>query len=303
MQFERLGNMRCATGESPVWHPGEQALYWTDIPARCLWRWDVESGRTHHWSLPEMAGCIAMTADDAWLIGGESGLFAARHLPPDGDQADWVRVADLLHAAPGMRSNDGRPDRQGRFWCSTMVMDADAKSDAGKLYRYDLDGLSSPIVEGLLIPNGIAFSPNGHTMYLSDSHLDCGTVWAFDYDIDDGVPSHRRVFADLHPRSGRPDGAAVDCDGAYWTCANGEGALLRFTPEGVLDRTIALPMREPTMCAFGGADMKTLFVTSAKPQSEDAESDPLGGAVIALDVGAQGLADTPFPGIGSARHA
>jgi sugar lactone lactonase YvrE len=140
-------------------------------------------------------------------------------------------------------------------------------------------------------------------MYLSDSHPDRGAVWVFDYDIDDGVPSNRRLLTDLHSRTGRPDGAAVDCDGAYWTCANGEGALLRFTPDGTLDRTVQLPMREPTMCAFGGPDMRTLFVTSAKPQDGDVHKDPLGGAVIALQVGARGLADTPFPGIGSARHA
>ena len=303
MTFERLGTVHNATGECPVWHPGEQALYWTDIPSRCLWRWDAASGQTRSWTLPEMAGCIAATGDDAWLLAAQTGLFAAPHLAPDADAATLHRVADVTHAAPGMRFNDGRTDRQGRFWCSTMVMDADARSNAGKLYRYDLDGLSMPVLDDLMIPNGLAFSPDGHRMYLSDSHPDRGAVWVFDYDSDDGVPSNRRLFTDLHPRTGRPDGAAVDCDGAYWTCANGEGVLLRFTPDGVLDRTVDLPMREPTMCAFGGSDMRTLFVTSARPQDGDMAKDPLGGAVIALQVGARGLADTPFPGIGSARHA
>jgi sugar lactone lactonase YvrE len=167
MHFERLGDMHCATGECPVWHPGEQAVYWTDIPSRCLWRWDAASGQTRTWTLPEMVGCMAPTGDDAWLLAAQTGLFAAPHLAPDAHTATLNRIADVAHAAPGMRFNDGRTDRQGRFWCSTMVMDADARSNAGKLYRYDLDGLSTPVLDDLMIPNGLAFSPNGRTMYLS----------------------------------------------------------------------------------------------------------------------------------------
>lgn len=171
-----------------------------------------------------------------------------------------------------------------------MFMDMGAARAVGGLYRYGAqDGLHGPVVSGMLTQNGLAWSPDGRTMYLSDSHPQVRTVWAFDYDVEQGVPHDKRVFLDLSQQKGRPDGAAVDLDGCYWSCANDAGLLQRFTPQGKLDREIALPMAKPSMCAFGGPDLDTLMVTSIDPGTGgDA------GSVLLLRPGVTGVAETPF---------
>ena len=131
-------------------------------------------------------------------------------------------------------------------------------------------------------------------MYLSDSHPQRRLIWAFDYDTETGTPSRRRVFADLHDYVGRPDGAAVDADGCYWICANDAGAVLRFTPQGVLDRRSDLPAIKPAMCAFGGTDLDTLFITSIRPATGATEHD---GHVFAVRPGVRGLAEAEYAGV------
>ncbi len=169
--IERVGEMRCLVGESPVWRPSERALYWTDIPARTLWRWDMESCRADHWALPEMAGCLAMTASRGWLMAMESGLFRIGGPRPGDPLPIAERIVETTHAQPGMRFNDGRCDRQGRFWAGTMVMDMARALPSGRLYRFDaLEGHAEAVIDDLIVPNGMAFAPDGKTMYLSDSH-------------------------------------------------------------------------------------------------------------------------------------
>ena len=176
-----------------------------------------------------------------------------------------------------------------------MFMDMSAKRAIGQLYRYSVkDGLSEPVVSNLLTQNGLAFSPDGRTMYLSDSNPDSQQVWAFDYDTVTGTPSNQRLFVDMRSHPGRPDGAAVDADGCYWTCGNDEGCILRFTPSGTLDRTIELPMAKPSMCSFGGPGLDTLLVTSISAGQDPL--DPWAGATILLRPGVQGVAETPFGG-------
>jgi sugar lactone lactonase YvrE len=297
---------RCSTvGESPVWRAAQDALYWVDIPAQTLVRYELSRTRRTEWPLPERVGSFAFDRHGTVLAALETGLFAVTlHEPhedasPTGEEharqgtASAHRIVPVAHEAPRMRFNDGRCDRQGRFWAGTMVQDAAAPHPAGKLYRYDArSGLSAPVVDGLCTQNGLAWSPDGRTMYLSDSHSSSRLIWAFDYDIDDGVPTRRRVFADLHDHAGRPDGAAIDADGCYWTCANDAGLLLRFAPDGRLDRTLALPAAKPSMCAFGGAGLDTLFVTTIRP-APAGEHD---GYVFALQPGVRGLPEPEFAG-------
>jgi sugar lactone lactonase YvrE len=288
VNFERIGTQRCAVGESPLWHVQEQAWYWVDIVARTVWRCDA-SGTLAHWATSEMVACLAQRADGGLIAGMESGLFRLRL----GAVVEQERLASPADLVEGMRFNDGRCDRQGRFWSGTMVMDMALARADGKLYRYTADGvLAGPFVSGLLTQNGLAFSPDGRTMYLSDSHPQSQQVWAFDYDTDSGVPSGRRPFVDMLLHPGRPDGAAVDVDGCYWICGNDAGCLLRFTPDGKLDRTIGLPMAKPSMCSFGGPNLDTLMVTSiGAGQPLD---DPWAGATLLLRPGTQGIAETPF---------
>ena len=291
---ELLLDCRNATGESPVWHVAEQALYWVDIPARKLCRWQAASAQVTTWLAPEMLACIAQGAGTGtWVAGMETGVFELQ------TQADGQLRSQLLekvdHASAGMRFNDGRCDRQGRFWAGTMVMNTGLASTSGALYRYDSarNGLQK-MLAGFITPNGLGFSPDGRTMYLSDSHPSSQLIWAFDYDIATGTPSKRRIFVDMKALPGRPDGAAVDEDGCYWICANDAGLIHRFTPDGKLDRSLAVPVKKPAMCAFGGAGLDTLFVTSIRPDGVDLSDQPLAGGLFALRPGVRGLPEPSF---------
>jgi sugar lactone lactonase YvrE len=283
-----------AVGESPVWQAQESALYWVDIPAGRILRLDPASGRLDAWNAAEPVGCIAFASDGTLVAGMQTGVFSLRLA--EGGAVLATRLGTPGFALPGMRFNDGRCDRQGRFWAGTMHTDIPAAHAVGCLFRYALPaGLTGPAVSGLVIQNGLAFSPAGDRMYLSDSHPQVRQIWCFDYDTESGTPSNRRLFVDMNAHPGRPDGAAVDEDGCYWTCAADGACLLRFTPEGRLDRKIEMPVKKPTMCAFGGAGLDTLYVTSIRPADPAALADqPLAGAVFALNPGVKGLPETPF---------
>jgi sugar lactone lactonase YvrE len=292
VQAELVVDARHGTGESPVWHVGEQALYWVDIPARALWRMDSASGQLSNWLAPEMLACIAWGGRPGrWVAGMESGIF---ELQTQGTELQSRRLAAVSHSAPNMRFNDGRCDRQGRLWAGTMVMNMGLASAAGALYRYDAAGLQR-VMDDLITPNGLGFSPDGRVMYLSDSHPSVQSIWAFDYDTDSGTPSNRRLFVDMNAYPGRPDGAAVDAEGCYWICGNDAGLIHRFTPSGKLDCSLAVPVKKPAMCAFGGAGLDTLFVTSIRPGGDvDLSDQPLAGSVFALRPGVRGLPEPAF---------
>jgi sugar lactone lactonase YvrE len=277
-----------------------------DIPAQKIVRLVVQTGERSEWLLPEKVACIAFDRRGTVLAGCETALFAVTLSGSStGATAQAVRASEPVEvtgrklAVPvfpfgDMRFNDGRCDRQGRFWAGTMVQDMSLANPAGALYRYDTQGvLSAPVVDGLITQNGLGWSPDGKTMYLSDSHPLRRQIWAFDYEVETGEPSNRRVFADLNHYVGRPDGAAVDADGCYWICANDAGALLRFTPQGKLDRQIAVPAIKPAMCAFGGRDLDTLFVTSIRPGAGASEHD---GHLFAVRPGVTGLLEPEFAG-------
>ncbi|MES2316458.1 MAG: SMP-30/gluconolactonase/LRE family protein [Pseudomonadota bacterium] len=290
--IERVADISCTVGESPIWDAREGAWLWVDIPMRRIWRLDAATGATRSWDTQEMVACLALDDSGALVAGMESGIFS---LTLGAAQQVQARRLAAPAGQAGMRFNDGRCDRQGRFWSGTMVLDMAAARADGKLYRYTgADGISAPVVEGLIVQNGLAFSPDGRTMYLSDSHASRQLIWAFDVDPDSGTPSRRRVFVDMNGQRGRPDGAAMDVDGCYWICGNDGACLLRFTPAGTLDRTIELPLAKPSMCAFGGADMATLMVTSISAGAPP--GDQLAGATLLLRPGAVGMPETRFAG-------
>jgi len=296
----RLGSMvpdvapvtrhRSSTGESPVWCALEHALYWVDIPARQVLRLDTVSSCVTSWTMPEQVACLALAGTGEFIAGMESGIFhVTLGVQPE---AQATRLAAPRFVMPGMRFNDGRCYRQGRFWAGTLgpthVADA-----IGCLYRFDAErGLSAPIVDGLLRQNGLAWSPDGRTMYLSDSHPDRRCIWAFDFDIGSGTPTRRRLFVDMRQHIGRPDGAAIDIDGCYWCAAVDGGCLLRFTPAGQLDRKVTLPVAKPSMCAFGGPNLDVLYVTTIRPR--EAALDAIDGCVLAFDPRIAGCPEPRF---------
>ncbi|MHB2242966.1 SMP-30/gluconolactonase/LRE family protein [Pseudomonas monsensis] len=293
MQAELIVDARNAVGESPVWVPQDNALYWVDIPNGGLQRWSADTGHVHAWKTPEMLACIARHSRGGWVAGMESGFF---HLHPHSDGSlDSERLASVAHSRNDMRLNDGRCDRQGRFWAGSMVLDMGLNLPEGRLYRYGTgqSGVIEAQLDGFIVPNGLGFSPDGKTMYVSDSHPAVQLIWAFDYDTDSGTPSNRRVFIDMNHFPGRPDGAAVDAEGFYWICANDAGLIHRFAPDGRLDFSLAVPVKKPTMCAFGGSRMDTLFVTSIRP-GDDHDPQSLAGGVFALNPNIKGLPEPIF---------
>jgi sugar lactone lactonase YvrE len=291
---ERVADIRCSVGESPLWCSEESAWYWVDITARTIWRLDAASGKLSSWQTTEMVASIALKESGGLIAGMESGIFSLElgNCP----MATEVKLGCPAEGlGPGMRFNDGRCDRQGRFWSGTMFSDIPANRPLGQLHRYTAQhGVSAPVVSGLLVQNGLAWSPDGRTMYLSDSHAARQLIWAFEYDTDEGMPARQRLFVDMNAFDGRPDGAAVDSDGCYWICGNDGGCILRFTPEGKLDRRIAVPMTKPAMCSFGGDRLDTLLVTSIAVGAP--EGDDWAGALIQLRPGVTGLAETRFRG-------
>ena len=294
--MEQLGSALCSVGESPLWAPHEQALYWVDIEGRALHRWQAASARAQTWALAERPGCIALHALGGLVCALESSLV---HLQVHDDgHVDLVTLASVEHPQPGMRFNDGRCDRSGRFWVGSMVMNMALAAPAGQIARLAGRALMRPLSDPLTVPNGLAFSPDGATMYWSDTFAH--RIFAFDFDGDQGSLSNQRVFAQFAPKvtgqdlsayGGRPDGAAVDVEGAYWVAMFEGQRLLRLGADGRLLQEVKLPVRCPTMPCFGGPDLKTLFITTARanrPAAELAEQ-LLAGRVLCLRVDVPGL--------------
>ena len=290
--YTLVSEAQCETGESPVWVAEESALYWLDIPVGKIYRWHASSDALSQWQMPEMVGSMAMCTHGGWIVAMETGIYQVQ-LNPHG-ACTHTKLADVEHPIQPMRFNDGRCDRQGRFLSGTMFNDTKAGKNVGSLYRFGNSHQLNRLMDDLIVPNGLAFSPDGRTMYLADTYTSRQTVWAFDYDVDTGTPHKQRVFVDMHQHLGRPDGAVIDADGCYWVCATDAGLVSRFTPEGKLDQSLAVPTAKPAMCAFGGDNLDTLFVTSLRRSGISAEEDPYAGRVFALQPGVKGLAEPMF---------
>ena len=287
-----ISESRDQVGESPVWSVAEQALYWVDIEGCLIRRLDWAQRTQLSWRLPERVGCIALSAQGGVVAAMETGVFAVQLMAEGAVRLSCL--ATVQHPLVNMRFNDGRCDAMGRFWVSTMCMDMSLAAPVGALYCLDESGLGQPRVDGLITPNGIAFSADGATAYLSDSHPSVQKIWAFDFAAPAGELTNRRLFADMTNLPGRPDGAAVDVNGCYWICGNDAGVVHCFSPQGELLRSLAVPVPKPSMCAFGGPQLDQLLVTSILPASESSAQPGLNGAVFALDAGVTGLAEPQF---------
>ncbi len=284
-----ISTTRDRVGESPVWDVQAQALYWVDIEGRHIHRYDWASQTQRTWDTPERVGCIALSARGGLIAAMETGVFAVELLAPPAIRV--LPLAAISHRRANMRFNDGRCDASGRFWLSTMCMDMAAAAPVGAWFCLDERGLSAAHCEGLITPNGLAFSPDGKTMYFSDSHPTVQKIWSFDFDMEHGKFSAGREFVDMTPLPGRPDGAAVDAECHYWICGNDAGQVHRFSPSGLLVSSLHVPVAKPSMCAFGGPDLNILFVTSIQPAGAAAG---LSGAVFAIDTGIRGLPEPRF---------
>lgn len=274
-------------GESPLWVAEEKALYFTDIPGKAMHRFEPGTGAHTSWTMPEELCAFALAEGGGFIAAMRSG-FA--RLDPEAGTVDYLARPEA--DKPDNRLNDGRCDRQGRFWAGSMHLPRTQK--AGTLYRFDPAGGARAMAGDVIVSNGLAFSPDSRTMYWSDSRS--SIVYAFDFDASTGDIGSRRVFFTTTERQGRPDGATIDAEGFYWSACYLGSRILRIAPDGMLDREIAMPVRDITMIAFGGADLDTLYVTTSREALSPAEraEAPLAGGVFAVDPGVRGLPEPKF---------
>jgi sugar lactone lactonase YvrE len=284
--------------ESPFWHPQENRLYWVDIPGRRLVRLGFQGlmqpqGEVEYWPMSEEPGCIAPVQGGGLVIALRDGIYLSKN---------WGGPLQQLVAAPydtaKLRFNDGKCDAQGRFWAGSLYEPKDQA--LGVLYMLDGQGLH-PMMDGVVTANGLAWSPDGRTAYWADTAAH--QVRAFDFDAATGQLSGGRVFqqmaskpagwvwGDAEAYGGRPDGAAVDSEGCYWSAQYEGQRLLRLSPSGQVLAEVRTPVPCPTMPCFGGADLKTLFITTSRQgrSSQELAQHPYAGCVFAMRVEVAGL--------------
>ncbi len=286
---------RAELGEGALWDQRQRALYWVNILAGEIHRYDPLSGVDQVLKVPGAIGSLALR-ETGGIVAAIDRSFAL--VDPATGRID--PIAEVEPDRPDNRMNDGKPDRQGRFWAGSMHNPHNRR--AGALYRLDADRTVTRMVEGVTVSNALAWSPDGRTMYYGDSMA--RTVWAWRFDPDSGTIADRRVFLDPQAIGGNPDGATVDAEGFYWLTVPGTWRLNRYDPEGRLDRSIRLPVSNPTCCAFGGESLDTLYVTSATfmAKPEHLADQPLAGALLALEPGVRGLPEARVRGL-TARDA
>lgn len=278
MKVDILLRANAQVGESPVWCDRHQVLWWVDIGAGSLNRYNPASGQNQDWQMGRAVACIALTGGDDLVLGLEDGFY--RFSP---DTCALSLLAEPEADRPGNRPNDSAMGRDGRLYFGTMKTQPDGQP-GGALYRLDPDGGVTRLLDGLHVSNGLAVSPDGGTLYLSDSWKDVRRIWAFDLDAN-GNLSNRREYFDTTTRPGRPDGGCVDAEGYYWSAAIDGGQLLRISPAGEVDRVVEMPVKKPTKPCFGGPDLDVLYVTSLGAT----DNSPNAGALMALRPGVTGL--------------
>jgi sugar lactone lactonase YvrE len=296
-QVELIILAQALNGARPGWHPFQKRLFWADIRGPSLHAFDPSTGRDEAWEMPAWIGGFAATERGA-VVALRTGLY-------DFD-AETGALAFLAPAPFDPRRflfNDGRCDRKGRFFAGPMYLplapgDQSLDPKTSPLWLYDPRGFWSAATPPVSTSNGLAWSPDGKTMYHADTGS--GTIWAHDYDSATGKAENRRVFAQVEVAQGGPNGACVDADGFYWCALFANSCLLRIDPKGKIERRVPMPVKYPTMPAFGGDDLKTLFITSANwPLSpEERLKQPDEGGLFALEAPAPGLPPSTFKSAG-----
>lgn len=277
-----LGEGRDQVGEGPVWDAAQNALWWVDTWGRTVNRHGLDQTTTTRFPANEMVGGVALAQNGDVLALMETGLF--RLEPSTG-------VFHFLSAPPDLpathRFNDVTVDPVGRLIAGTMRKSQLGPEPTGVLYAFD--GSWRRIWDGFWTVNGLAFSSDGETLYVSDSHPSVRTIWSAPYDIQAGIAAPRSVFVDMSAYAGRPDGAAVDVEGGYWIAGVGGGCLYRFDPDGSLSHQHALPVERPTKPAFGGPGLSDLFITSMSVNLDRPDEWELAGACLRSSLGVAGV--------------
>ncbi len=281
------------TGECPLWHPQEQALYWVDIPAFTVHRLDPSSGAHRSWKLSSEPATLGISDQGGLIVAMRSG-FA--HLDTGSDEVRLTEIAAAPYDTAVARFNDGHVDPAGRFWVGTIYEPRD--KPAAEMFVLERGEIRKAWSGGMTNSNGLGFSPDGKAMYHADTAAH--RVTRADFDAATGAVSDQRL---LHQFStdkannygGRPDGAAVDSEGNYWVAMFEGARLVKLSPDGALLDEIKLPVRCPTMMAFGGEDLRTLYVTSAGARpAPELEQYPLSGKLLRIRMDVAGRIENTY---------
>ncbi|MEM7487576.1 MAG: SMP-30/gluconolactonase/LRE family protein [Pseudomonadota bacterium] len=277
MEISVLADVKPLLGEGPLWDVEAERLWFIDSLGQRVFRCTADGAEMRAWTVPSAIGSMCLRASGGAIVALTDGFHAL-----DLETGETDHLVDPEPDSPGNRLNDGKVDPAGRFLCGSMDMgEAEA---TGRLWRLDPDLSLHELERDIICSNGPCWSPDGRTLYFSDSFT--GAISAFDYDPATGAASNRRRFADLPTdRAGAPDGATVDAEGGVWSACVFDGRIFRFTPDGATDRVIEMPVRKVTSVAFGGPDLATLYVTSmAEPPLPKYPGDgPLRGATFRID--------------------
>ncbi|HET6310356.1 MAG TPA: SMP-30/gluconolactonase/LRE family protein [Candidatus Nitrosotalea sp.] len=274
-------------GEGPIWDVRSGRIAWVDILGRRIHLTDSVTGATESIETPLQVGAIAPRPKGGFVAALQDGFWVIGDGPAR-------RIATVPEARPGLRFNDGKCDPAGRFWAGTMAYDQAA--GAAALYRLDAEGRPTRVIDGVTISNGIDWSIDGTAMYYVDSPLH--RIDVFDFEPATGEIANRRVAIQIPREAGTPDGLTIDADGGIWVALWGGSVVHRYL-DGRLDQVIKLPVSKPTSCAFGGAELDELYVTSASEGLSDMDrrTQPLAGALFRIRTGIRGLPAHSYIGV------
>jgi sugar lactone lactonase YvrE len=274
-------------GEGPIWDARSGRIAWVDILARRIHLTDSVTGASESIETPLHVGAVAPRANGGFVAALQDGFWVIGDGPAR-------RITTIPEARSSLRFNDGKCDPAGRFWAGTMAYDQ--ATGAAALYRLDADGRSTRVIDGVTISNGLDWSVDGTTMYYVDSPLQ--RIDAFDYTPSTGDISNRRIAIQIAPEAGTPDGLTLDADGGIWVALWGGGQVHRYLDDR-LDWVIKLPVSQPTSCAFGGAELDELYVTSAWEGLSDADrrAQPLAGALFRIRIRVRGVPARGYIGV------
>jgi len=289
LRIEIFSEDRNALGEGPLWDVAEQRLYWIDSYGPAVHSADVRGENRRHWPLPEPVGSLALREGGGAIVSLRSGFHAL-----DFKTGKVTLIAETQPGELNPRMNDGKVDRQGRFIAGSM--DFEERNGVGKLFRLDPDLSVHELDQGIICSNGPCFSLDGKTLYFADTGK--RLIYAYDYETATGGVRSRRVFTSFETLRGLPDGATVDAEGYVWSVEVYSGRLIRFDPNGVVDRIVGLPVQSTTSLSFGGPDLDIAFVTSmARPFNNQYHREREAGCVFAVHgLGVKGVPEPRFKG-------
>jgi len=282
MKPELIADYNCRTGEGPLWHPDEKRLYWVDIPAGKLYRYDPATG--HHelcFQGPPIGGAAVQTDGSLLLFMADCAVVVWR----EGTIVKTIIKEVAAEREAGARFNDIIADPLGGVFCGTMA----TQTRRGHLYYLAPDGTLTELLDDIGVSNGLGFTPDRKSMYYTDTRAK--SIYLFDYDTETGAISNQRVFAKVSdaPNEGSPDGMTVDAEGYVWSARWGGSCLVRYAPDGTEEQRVYFPADKVSCVTFGGEDYTDMYVTTANPSGDKAKEGPGAGALFRINLGIKGV--------------